>query len=237
MALNIGILAVTLFLAFGVALWLQPEWLIARLQRKSPEVVYSVQTAERVVALTIDDGPDATGSPDILEILDQYNAQATFFVITDHIPGNEAIVEKMIADGHELGNHLTSDQRSINLSEQEFESQLLAADAILAQYDDVLWMRPGSGFYNEAMLATIKEYGYQCVLGSVYPYDPQIGFSWFSAYYVLWKTEPGSIIVLHDYDRRGQRTAEALKIILPELAARGYRVVTLSELVTIGLDQ
>lgn len=228
--LQIGVITVSILILFGVILWLQPEWLIARLRRKSPDVLYSIETKERIVALTIDDGPDPVDSPKILEILNGHKASATFFVITDHIPGNEDIVRRMVAEGHELGNHLTKDERSINLSEQAFERELIQADEVLSEYMDIRWMRPGSGFYNNAMLDTIKDQGYQCALGSVYPYDPVIGMHWFSAYYVLWKIKPGAVIILHDNGKRGHRTAKALEIILPALNRRGYQVVTLSEL-------
>ncbi|MCF6277548.1 MAG: chitin deacetylase family protein [Anaerolineales bacterium] len=232
-AVPAGWLTVGVLLFFGIMLWLRPEWLIAKLRRRSPEVLYSIDTDEKVVALTIDDGPDAHDSPQILDILDRYDARATFFLITGHIPGNESLVERMLLDGHELGNHLTADEPSIALSEQEFERELLEADKVLSQFMDVAWVRPGSGWYNDTMLATMKKHGYQCSLGSVYPYDPQLGFYLFSAYYVLGNVKPGAVIVLHDYNHRGERTAKALNIILPALEERGYRVVTLSELAAL----
>ncbi|MBT3313912.1 MAG: polysaccharide deacetylase family protein [Anaerolineae bacterium] len=226
---------ITVFVLFGIILWLKPEWLIAHLRKQSPQVLYSVETDEKVVALTIDDGPDPCGSPAILDVLDEHDAHATFFLISEHIPGNEVFVERMIAEGHELGNHLTADEPSIALSNDEFERELLEADLALTEYvDDVKWMRPGSGWYNDEMLATIKKHDYQCALGNVYPYDPQISIYWFSAYYVLGNIKPGSVIVLHDYNRRGGRTTKALEIILPRLAERGYKVVTLTELVENG---
>jgi peptidoglycan/xylan/chitin deacetylase (PgdA/CDA1 family) len=222
------------FVIFGVALWLKPEWLIAHLRRRSPDVLYSVETTRKVVALTIDDGPDAHDTPLILDILDEYDAHATFFLITGHIPGNEALVEAMVTGGHELGNHMTADAPSIELGEEAFERELLNADAVLSEYTDVTWVRPGSGWYNDTMLDTIKKHGYRCSLGSVYPYDPQIGFYLFSAYYVLGNVRPGAVIVLHDYDHRGERTAKALQIILPALKRRGYEIVTLSELTALS---
>jgi len=219
-----------LFLLFGAAVWLQPEWLISRLRRSSPDVFYALETNQPVVALTIDDGPDAEDSSKILQVLDQYGAHATFFIITDHIPGSESILRRMVSEGHELGNHLTADEPSVQLPLDEFEEKLLRADRILSEYDEMRWLRPGSGWYNDEMLAVIAEHDYQCALGSVYPYDPQINIYWFSAYYVLWKIKPGAVIILHDHGTRGERTARALEIILPALLRRGYQVVTLSEL-------
>jgi peptidoglycan/xylan/chitin deacetylase (PgdA/CDA1 family) len=227
---TLALLVPTAFILLGVAVWLQPEWVIARLRRISPEVLYAVETQKPIVALTIDDGPDAITSPLILDVLKRNNAQATFFLITDQIPGNEAILHRMLAEGHELGNHLTANEPSIRLPIDEFERKLIQADEVLSQFTEVRWMRPGSGWYNEEMLAVIDEQGYRCALGSVYPYDPQLNSAWFSTYYVLWKVKPGDVIVLHDYQSRGRRTAKALETLLPELTARGYKVVTLSAL-------
>jgi peptidoglycan/xylan/chitin deacetylase (PgdA/CDA1 family) len=182
------------------------------------------------VALTIDDGPDPIGTPRILEVLKQHDAHATFFLITRRIPGNEEIVVRTVEEGHELANHLTTDEPSIVLSPSEFERQLLESHRALSRFSDVHWFRPGSGWYNAEMLSILHEHGYRCALGSVYPFDPQIPSAWFASRYVLWNVRPGSIIVLHDYGGRGERTASALATILPELNRRGFRVVTLSEL-------
>jgi len=233
MIISLGVLIIVLVLVFILLILLQPEWLMARLRSRSPEVIYSVNTDRQVVALTIDDGPDETYSPQILELLQEYQAHATFFLITDRVPGNEEILQRMVAEGHEIGNHLTADEPSIQLPSQDFEQALVQSDQILSQYGEIVWMRPGSGWFNEQMLQIVKKHDYQLALGSIYPYDPQIGLAWYSAKYVLWKTKPGAVIVLHDYQKRGQRTIEALKLILPELAERGYRVVTLTDLVSM----
>jgi len=227
----IGSLVTTGVILFGGLAFIQPEWLFSKLRQRSPEVLYSVETQKKVVALTIDDGPDPFTSPELLDILKKYKAQATFFLITERIPGNEPLIQRMVDEGHELGNHLTSDDPSIQYSTQEFKQQLVQADEVLSRFGEIRWFRPGSGWYNDKMLSVIHENGYRCALGSVYPYDPQIGSAWFSTKYVLWKVKPGAIIILHDYQRRGERAAAALSKILPELARRGYQVVTLSELV------
>ncbi len=234
-AIAVGIAAAAVLVLFAVLLFTAPERLIKTLRRRSPEVLYSVERDDKVVALTIDDGPDAEDTPKILDVLKKYNAHATFFLITGHIPGNEEIVKRTLAEGHELGNHFTADEPGIALSDEAFERKLLMADAALREFTpEIKWARPGSGWYNDRMLATIRKHGYRAALGSVYPYDPQIGSSRFSAYYVLAKTRPGAIIILHDYDKRGARTARALEMILPALVKRGYRIVTLSELVEGG---
>jgi len=209
---------------------LKPAWIVAMLARRSPQVVYFVETQEPVVALTIDDGPDSVATPKILDILKQHDARATFFLLSSRIPENEVVVARIVGESHELANHLTTDEPSITLSPSDFERQLLETHDALSSFSDVRWFRPGSGWYNAEMLAILRKHDYRCALGSVYPFDPQIPSSWFAAHYVLWNVKPGSIIVLHDYEARGERTVSALATILPELDRRGFRVVTLSEL-------
>jgi len=232
--LKLGSAVLTLILIAGGIAVLQPDWVIEILAKRSPEVVYCAETEEPVVALTIDDGPDSVATPKILDVLKQYSARATFFLITDHIPGNEEIVIRTVKEGHELANHLTTDDPSILLDVSEFEGQLLEAHDVLSEFADVRWFRPGSGWYNADMLSVLHKHNYQCALGSVYPFDSQIPSSWFAAQYVLSNVQPGSIIVLHDYGARGERTVTALTAILPELDRRGFRVVTLSELMDEG---
>lgn len=222
----IAILA-ALLLLIGVFLF-RPQW-IAGLLAKGSGVVWLVPTQEPVVALTIDDGPDPLTTPEILDLLWQHGAHATFFVISERVTANEDLIDRTVKEGHELGNHLNTDDPAILLDPPEFERQLLASHAVLAHFDDVHWFRPGSGWYHAQMLAILRRHGYRCVLGSVYPFDAQIRSADFAARYVLWNVRPGSIIVLHDHGGRGLRTVAALAVILPELQRRGYRVVTVSE--------
>jgi peptidoglycan/xylan/chitin deacetylase (PgdA/CDA1 family) len=228
--LRIGSATFALLLAAGGVAVLRPYWAVAVLARRYPDVIYFVGTGEPVVALTIDDGPDPIATPKILDVLGRYDAHATFFLLSSRVPGNEGLVRRAVEEGHEIANHLVADEPSILLGNPEFEQQLLEADGVLSDFAEVRWFRPGSGWYNDEMLSTLRRHGYQCALGSVYPFDPQVPSSWFATHYVLWNVRPGSIIVLHDYGARGNRTAKTLTTILPELSRRGLRVVTLSEL-------
>jgi peptidoglycan/xylan/chitin deacetylase (PgdA/CDA1 family) len=76
----------------------------------------------------------------------------------------------------------------------------------------------------------MRRAGYECALGSVYPVDAGLGWPWLSRRYILAHARPGAIIILHDRGQRGERTAAVLGRVLPELRARGYGIVTLSEL-------
>lgn len=211
--------------AFGPRLFLRP------FARQPSRVLYYVDTQAPIVALTIDDGPDPVATPQILDLLRNYEVRGTFFLISGRIDRNEALVQRIIAEHHEIGNHLTEDRASILLSSQDFERSLVEAHSVLSRFAALRWFRPGSGFYSEEMLTTARRHGYGCALGDVYALDPIIPSVGFISRFVLRNVRPGSVVILHDVGRRGERTVKALEIIVPELVARGLRLVTLSELV------
>lgn len=190
-----------------------------------------------LVALTIDDAPDSVGTPAILDTLRAHGARATFFVITDQIANAESVMARIGREGHEIGNHLTTDRPAIRLDSATFERDLARADSALAAFGASRWARPGSGWYSRRMVRSIERAGYQCALGTVYPFDGSIASSWLSTRFILAHAKPGRIIVLHDRGERSRRTAKVLGRVLPELRARGYEVVTLSELTAAARTQ
>ena len=226
-----------LVVATGAAFWTAPGWLIDRLARWYPGCLYRVPTDAPLVALTIDDGPDARTTPLILAELRRHGARATFFLIAERVEGQEGLVRRLVAEGHELGNHFTRDQPSIRLSPRAFEADLLQAHQVLATYGPVKWARPGSGWYSRAMLEVMGRHGYGCALGSVYPFDATIPSASVAARFVLRHSRSGAVVVLHDGGARGERTVKALREVLPELRRRGYRVASLSEVVAAGLTR
>ena len=208
------------------------HWIVDRVAQKYPHAIFLVRTDQPLVALTIDDAPNAETTPLILDVLKKYRAHATFFIITDYIAGNEEIIRRILDEGHEIGNHMTTDEPSRDLPFPEFVKKFNRADSILRQFAPVHWFRPGSGYYNREMAQFIESdpRDYRLVLGSVYPLDAQIPFSSWASHFIDWSTRPGDIIVLHDGKERGWRTLHTLNYILPDLEKEGFQVVTLSTL-------
>ena len=170
----------------------------------------------------------------ILDTLNKYNAKATFFVLIERIQGNEPVIDRMVAEGHELGNHLLQDTPSIQHPVVEFRDRLATAHHQLSAYGDIGWFRPGSGWYNQEMIRSLERYDYRLALGSIYPFDSHIPSTWFASRYLVWRAHPGGIIVLHDFGSRGMRTVETLSYSLPRLVENGYRIVTLSQLLAVA---
>lgn len=107
------ILSSSAVLSLIAVLFFQPRYLLSIVTFLFPGVVYFAETDKQLIALTIDDGPDPITTPKILEVLERYGAHATFFIISNRVKGNEALVERMVSYGHELANHLTEDKPSI----------------------------------------------------------------------------------------------------------------------------
>lgn len=211
-----------------------PRWLIREVAQSYPGCLYEIATSQRIVALTIDDGPHPHTTPAILEILAQHNARATFFLISSRVPGNDSLVARLLREGHEIGNHFSHDEPSIELSSFKFKRSFYEADSVLRRFTRMRWVRPGWALYNARMLNVFEASGYECAIGSVHPFDPQLPFPGHISRVVIRGAYPGAIVILHDFGYTGRNTVKALRRVLPELHRRGYRVVTLSELVEEG---
>jgi peptidoglycan/xylan/chitin deacetylase (PgdA/CDA1 family) len=235
-----GIVHLLGLLSVAVAALLRPDPVVRWLSRRFPAVLFQQPNAGPLVALTFDDSPHAISTPRILDVLAEHDAHATFFVIGDHIAGNEEIVRRLIAEGHELGNHMMSDAPSARLSAAEFERQLRQMHEVLASFGPVRWFRPGHGWFNRRMLDQIHTHGYRCAMASTYAYEFLPVPAPYAAQHILLNIRPGGVIILHDGAAAQERTVAVLKRILPALRRRGYRVVTLSELAAgqvPGVDQ
>lgn len=210
---------------------IRPGLVIRWLQGRYPDVLFRVESDAPLVGLTFDDGPHPALTPRLLDVLAEHDAHATFFVIGERVPSNEAILRRLVGEGHELANHLMLDEPSARLPAAEFARQLRQTHDLLAPFGPVRWFRPGHGWYTRRMLGQLRAEGYQCALASAYALEFHIPSTRYAAWHILRNAHPGAVIVLHDGAADRQRTVETLRRVLPALRQRGYRVVTLSELV------
>ncbi|NEQ50344.1 MAG: polysaccharide deacetylase family protein [Leptolyngbya sp. SIO3F4] len=219
------------FLLFGYLGLYQPQWIFRLVSKLRPGALFFVDTDKPIIALTIDDGPHEETTEAILQVLERHGVRATFFMLSDEISGYETTVQRLVANGNELGNHMTTDESSIQLSSADFQTKFTTAAQTLSAYGDVTWFRPGMGWYNYRMIDFVESQGYQLVLGSIFPYDTHLPSTKFATWFILNNLDPGDILVLHDGpENRGERTVQLLEQLIPRIQKRGYRIVTLTEL-------
>ena len=230
----LALLVVLLLLPFYVIYW-PPRALISYFARRWPDVLWEVPVApgNKVVALTIDDAP-SEHTQEILEVLNARGAAATFFVIGGQVPGREEVLADVVRSGSELGNHAMHDEPSRALPDDELAAQVASVrDDIREAYRAAgrdpppQYFRPGSGFFSDRMRRLLDRLGYRIVLGGIYPHDPQIPYPATNARHILSMVRPGAIIICHD---RRKWTVPMLREVVPELKRRGYRIVTVTQL-------
>lgn len=218
-------------LSLAAALWWFSPLFFRAAGRMSGDALYRMPGADSAVALTVDDAPTPSGTREILGVLEEHGARATFFLVGSRAARRPALVEEVIRAGHGLGHHMWRDERSLGLDSAAFERRLERTDSVLDRFGGSRWLRPGGGLYSPTMRRTARRHGYRIVLGDVYPFDPAVRWPALAASMILAWAEPGSIIILHDGEGRAARTAEVLRRILPALERRGLEVVALGELV------
>ncbi len=225
-AATIGIIA----LVIAGALFFQPRIAVELLARANPDVLFMVKTNRRAVALTIDDAPSSAVTPAILERLQRYGVQATFFVIGDHALDHEDLLRKIAVTGSELGNHMLHDSPSILDSSESFAANLARTTEIIGPENKPHWFRPASGWFTPKMLKEAARQGYRCCLGSIFPHDNKLKHPRLIADFILQRAFPGAIIVLHDGGPERLYILDVLDRILPRLMEQGYEILTVSAL-------
>ncbi|QUH25847.1 polysaccharide deacetylase family protein [Serpentinicella alkaliphila] len=194
---------------------------------------------QKIIALTFDDGPHPRFTPQILDLLKEYDAKGTFFVLGKHVKVYPEVVERIKIEGHEVGNHtythIDVTKSSYWKIKKEFEDTQNIIYSVTGSKPNIF--RPPFGFINNAALHIVQEGGSRIILWSPNQ-DPN---DWRSpgidsiVKHVLSNIENGNIILLHDYiPEKNSHTVEALKRILPELTKEGYRFVTINELIEIS---
>ena len=193
-------------------------------------VLTSVRTEEGVVALTIDDGPDPSTTPALLDVLARRGATATFFLIGERAEAHPDLVRAVRAAGHEVGNHLWSDRPSWRLSPETFRDELRATEHVLGP-EPLDLFRPGSGTFTPRMLRDAGRLGYRCVLGSPwllateYRGDPRrLGQR------LGRRAHPGAVVVVHEGTPARSPVAEVVDALVTVLGTRGLRTATVGDL-------
>lgn len=187
------------------------------------------EPAEMLIALSFDDGPNNVTTPQVLDILEEFQVPASFFVIGQNIDDETAKqMTRAISLGCEIQNHSFTHGFMTKMSKEEIEEGIRKTDEIIERYTGTRpWMfRPPFIDVNPAMHEAIG-HTFICGVGC-FDWEPQRSAQ--ERYDILMgSVKDGDIVLLHDL-MGNDNTVEVLRMIIPELKKRGYTLVTVSEL-------
>ncbi len=177
---------------------------------------------EKVVYLTFDDGPNPTFTPQMLDLLYEYDAYGTFFVLGSSTTAYPELVERMIHDGHTVANHTWDHPSLAGISFAEFEWQLRETAKVIGP-EIAPCMRPPYGAMDSNTRTWSESLGYEVILWDIDPRDWERPGTNVIADRILGSVFPGAVVLLHDGGQDRSQSVEALEIVLEELSGQGYR--------------
>jgi peptidoglycan/xylan/chitin deacetylase (PgdA/CDA1 family) len=197
-----------------------------------PKITFnSVHVDGPYIAMTFDDGPSATLTPKLLDLLAAHHIRATFFVIGENVAEHPDIVARAAREGHEIANHSWSHPNLAKMSDEGVRRQLWQTDEAIKSATGTrpTLLRPPYGSITEREKRWIHdEFGYQIVLWDVDPYDWKRPGPAVVRNRILQETRPGSIVLSHDIH---PGTIQAMPSTFDALEAKGFKFVTVSELI------
>ena len=186
---------------------------------------------------TFDDGPSEKLTPRLLDLLAQHHIHATFFVIGENVAQHPEIVKRAAREGHEIGNHSWSHPNLAKMSDENVRNQIKRTEEVISGAVGArpVLLRPPYGSLTARQKRFIHdELGYEIVLWDVDPYDWKRPGPTVVTNRILKETRPGSIVLSHDIH---PGTIEAMPATLSELEAKGFKFVTVSELLGMARTQ
>lgn len=195
-------------------------------------VLWDINTEDKIVAITFDDGPHPKYTEEILDVLERHQAKATFFALGQHAEKHPDIILRESNEGHEVANHTFSHSRF--KTTKQLKQELIDTNEVIygitGTYPKLF--RPVEGNYNDRLINIAVEQNFKVVMWSWH----QDTEDWKSPGVqkivdkVLTGTKPGDVILFHDGGGNRSQTVQALEKIIPELKKQGYEFVTVSEL-------
>lgn len=208
--------------------------LLCRTEANNSTAVYRHDNGSKKIALTFDDGPHYKYTAEILDILKEYNAKATFFVVGELAERYPELILRELSEGHEIGNHTWSHPKMSKLSTEQLNSEIMRTERLLneiADYRPKLF-RPPEGSFQKNVETLAEANDYTLILWTVDTRDWAHTPIEEIVQTVENDTRNGSIILCHDFIGRDSPTPGALRKFIPALIEKGFEFVTVSELLT-----
>lgn len=221
---------------------------LRRLESRLLRTVVSSRTKTNVVALTFDDGPDPASTPAVLDVLDRFEAEATFFVLGRNVAAHPELARRIVGVGHAIGNHSFSHPDLRRCGAVQIAGEFIRCARALRRATGVRprFLRPPFGFQSPAAGLIARALGYTVTHWSISANDWRGEPAAVLVDRVLSQLQPGAIILLHDalepppesstlvvsYDRVA--TVDALPRIIEGIRNEGYRLVTVPQLLCLA---
>ena len=186
------------------------------------------------VAMTFDDGPSAANTPRLLDMLKQRNIKATFFLIGQNVAANPDIVRRILAEGHEIGNHTWTHPQLSKLGDDRVTTEINKTQEAIKEASGFTptLLRPPYGAITPRQREWIEnQFGLSVILWSVDPLDWKRPGPSVVTQRILSQARPGAIILSHDIHKQ---TIDAMPATLDGLIAKGYKFATVSQLIAMN---
>lgn len=196
--------------------------------------ISSVHVEAPYIAITFDDGPDKKLTPRLLDLLAQHHIHATFFVVGENAAQYPEILQRAVSEGHEIGNHSWSHPNFAKMSEESVRSQVKRTEEAILNATGMrpTLLRPPYGSVTARQKRWLHdELGYDIILWDVDPFDWKNPGPSVVTNRILKETRAGSIVLSHDIHAQ---TIEAMPQTLRELEDKGFKFVTVSELLKMA---
>ena len=206
------------------AYWVKTNWLIKNL---FSGYVWAIPNSERKIYLTFDDGPTPVITDWVLDQLKKYDACATFFCIGKNIQEQPAIFKRILAEGHQVGNHTYNHLNGWKTTTNKYIENLVACQDSISKWTTLVnhatLFRPPYGKIKRSQAKLIKAKGYKIIMWDVLSADFDLTITAENCLNnVISNIKPGSIIVFHDSNKASSNLKYALPRTLEFLQENNY---------------
>ncbi|MFZ6024691.1 MAG: polysaccharide deacetylase family protein [Bacteroidota bacterium] len=192
-----------------------PWWLRALY----PSLVWRMPAEEKKIYLSFDDGPHPVATPFVLDRLAEYGAKASFFCIGKNVAAQPAIYQRILAEGHTVGNHTHEHVNGWKTTDEDYVTDTMTA----ATYIQSDLFRPPYGRIKRSQIKLLREKGMKIMMWDVLSADFDTNLTAQACLsYVLYHTKPGSIVLFHDSEKAWERMSVALPAVLKHFSREGY---------------
>ena len=200
------------------------------------QLVKKVDTLNKIVALTFDDGTNGDNLQKILQVLSENNVPATFFMTGEGVSMYPELTNNILTNGNQLGNHSYSHPTFLNLTYDQRISEIERTDALIQTVTGELpsLFRAPWGETDSSILQAIDDAGYGLTIGWSVDTKDKTGISADAiTKTVVSNVQPGSIVLMHA-SSGAVNTPDAVSSVISNLSGQGYKFVTVSDLLTYG---